>query len=84
MDKEKIIKLAVDAGIAPVARFDYVSPLSLERFAAAIEAEQAEIIAAQQAKIDALMLEYCPNEMTTEQIANWSAHQKAHKPGEQK
>lgn len=30
-----------------------------------------------QAKIDALMLEYCPDEMTTEQIENWKRHQKA-------
>ncbi len=28
-----------------------------------------------QAKIDALMLEYCPNEMTKEQIENWKRHQ---------
>ena len=28
-----------------------------------------------QARIDALMLEYCPNEMTPEQINNWSACQ---------
>lgn len=31
---------------------------------------------AKQAKIDALMLEYCPDEMTPEQIAEWEAHQK--------
>jgi hypothetical protein len=30
-----------------------------------------------QARIDALMLEYCPDEMTPEQIANWERHQKA-------
>ena len=30
-----------------------------------------------QAKIDALMLEYCPDEMTPEQIENWKRHQKA-------
>jgi hypothetical protein len=28
-----------------------------------------------QAKIDALMLEYCPDEMTEEQMANWARHQ---------
>lgn len=32
--------------------------------------------AAKQAKIDALMLEYCPDEMTQEQLAEWAAHQK--------
>ena len=28
-----------------------------------------------QAKIDALMFEYCPDEMTEEQIDNWANHQ---------
>lgn len=28
-----------------------------------------------QAKIDALMLEHCPDEMTPEQIAEWAKHQ---------
>jgi predicted RNase H-like nuclease (RuvC/YqgF family) len=28
-----------------------------------------------QAKIDSLMLEYCPDEMTPEQIENWKRHQ---------
>ena len=30
---------------------------------------------AKQAKIDSLMLEYCPDEMTKEQIENWEKHQ---------
>ncbi len=29
-----------------------------------------------QAKIDSLMLEYCPNEMTKAQKDNWAKHQK--------
>lgn len=29
-----------------------------------------------QAKIDQLMLEFCPEEMTQEQIENWEKHQK--------
>lgn len=33
-------------------------------------------IASMQAKIDALMLEYCPDEMTKEQMDNWEKHQK--------
>jgi len=41
---------------------------ALERFAARIRA-------AQQAEIDRLMLEFCPLEMTEEQIANWAKHQ---------
>ena len=28
-----------------------------------------------QAKIDALMLEYCPEDMTQEQLDNWGKHQ---------
>lgn len=40
-----------------------------------IRKQQAEI-ASMQAKIDALMLEYCPDEMTKEQMDNWEKHQK--------
>lgn len=35
-----------------------------------------EQIANQQAKIDALMFEYCPIEMSLEQIARWKKHQR--------
>lgn len=38
---------------------------------------QAREIARLQARIDALMLEYCPDEMTPEQVTNWERHQKA-------
>jgi len=44
------------------------------------DAEIAELraaLAAAEAKIDALMLEYCPDEMTEEQTANWARHQVA-------
>ena len=34
---------------------------------------------AQQATIDRLMLEYCPGEMTQEQMDEWASHQKAYK-----
>ncbi len=33
-------------------------------------------LAAKQAEVDALMLEYCPNEITQEQLDNWAAHQR--------
>ncbi len=33
-------------------------------------------LAAKQAEVDALMLEYCPSEMSQEQLANWAAHQR--------
>jgi hypothetical protein len=32
-------------------------------------------IASKQAEIDRLMLEFCPTEMTDEQIDNWAKHQ---------
>jgi hypothetical protein len=34
-----------------------------------------EQIAAKQAKIDALMFEHCPDEMTEEQVEEWKKHQ---------
>lgn len=41
-------------------------------------AEQAERRAERlQAQVDALMLEYCPDEMTPEQVEEWTRHQKA-------
>jgi hypothetical protein len=35
----------------------------------------------QQAEIDRLMLEYCPNEMSAEQVEEWGKHQR-HAPDE--
>lgn len=32
-------------------------------------------VASKQAKIDELMLEYCPDEMSKEQLDNWAKHQ---------
>lgn len=32
-------------------------------------------VASKQAEIDGLMLEYCPGDMTTEQIEEWCRHQ---------
>jgi len=53
---------------------------------ACIKAQRAELLAeldkarksdsAKQAKIDALMFEYCPDEMTTEQTDEWAKHQR--------
>jgi len=39
-------------------------------------------IASQQATIDSLMLEYCPKDMTKEQISNWEIHQVQVKSGD--
>ena len=35
-----------------------------------------------QAQIDRLMLEYCPDEMTPEQLSEWARNQRAVEPGE--
>ena len=40
-------------------------------------AEAKRQLEAKQAIIDRLMLEYCPNEMSVEQLVNWSNHQRA-------
>lgn len=43
-----------------------------------LEAEVAKLkleVASKQAKIDELMLEYCPDEMSKEQLDNWAKHQ---------
>ncbi len=49
-----------------------------EYFALKLACESWETeVNALQAKIDALMLEYCPEEMTKEQLDNWASHQKA-------
>ena len=39
-------------------------------------AHYKQLAAANQARIDALMMEYCPDEMTGEQITNWQSHQR--------
>jgi hypothetical protein len=53
---------------------DYVLHYARMRsFARQLERECAAL----QEKIDALMFEYCPEEMTPEQIAEWGKHQKA-------
>ena len=51
--------------------------------AAKVLALEAEI-GAKRAQIDSLMWEYCPNEMTPEQIEEYARHQRAATPEEQK
>jgi hypothetical protein len=57
----------------------YTQGLSGNEILSPITAEEANglvrTIEAKQAKIDELMLEYCRDEMTVEQLANWAAHQ---------
>lgn len=60
-------------------RTDRIYELILQRTKSA-EAELAKLraeLAVRDARIDALMLEYCPDEMTKEQIENWCKHQRA-------
>lgn len=54
-----------NAGMEPSSDGDYVSYEDAMR-----------VIGDLQAKIDRLMLEYCPGEMTEEQKAEWAKHQK--------
>lgn len=42
--------------------------------------EVAATLEAQQAKIDSLMLEFCPAEMTQDQLENWRNHQRLVSP----
>jgi len=43
--------------------------------------EAAKELRAKQAEIDRLMLEYCPEEMSPEQIVEWARHQRpVHEP----
>lgn len=50
--------------------------LSCERFTVREAARQAaDKIEELQARIDELMLEYCPEEMTAEQLEEWAKHQ---------
>lgn len=53
----------------------------IERLKAYAEAQDVALAEAQ-AKIDRLMLEYCPDEMTCEQMATWAAHQRPVENGE--
>ena len=48
--------------------------------AAALLVSLAEAMEADQAKIDALMLEYCPDDMTPEQREEWARHQSRSAP----
>lgn len=38
--------------------------------------EQDKKLETLQAKLDAVMLEYCPEDMTQEQVDNWARHQR--------
>jgi hypothetical protein len=64
--------------LAPVSEFDVPLVRATDAQAAVLAAYEAGR-AENQALIDRLMLEYCPDEMTPEQKANWAKHQRAGK-----
>ena len=51
-------------------------PFTMSKYASEVELLRAKC-AWLQARVDALMLEYCPEEMTPEQIAEWGRNQVA-------
>jgi hypothetical protein len=62
-------------GMVPVATWEESNRCYLEQFDRAEQLQRE--VNAKQAHIDRLMLEYCPDEMTPEQIENWKRHQVA-------
>jgi hypothetical protein len=51
-------------------------PAGLEYYIVVFADDHDRVVGALQARIDALMLEYCPKEMTEEQLAEWARNQK--------
>lgn len=73
MTQDEIMRLAQNADIE-VAHMN--KPMTDAEVKQAWVLCFANLVAAPlQAKIDALMLEYCPDEMTDEQLAEWGRHQ---------
>lgn len=74
-DGEYYLAADVDAAVEALR----VEVMGLTARAERAEARVAELeraVARAQARIDALMLEYCPDEMTPEQVAEWARHQR--------
>lgn len=69
----------LESGVSDTPRTDAFArtvPWNTGTIAVLRHAEQLEReVGARQAEIDRLMLEYCPAEMTPEQIDNWKKHQ---------
>ena len=63
-----------DALKAELGSLNVIVGRMTEVFKTETDALKADV-AAKQAKIDALMLEYCPQEMTPDQITEWKKHQ---------
>lgn len=71
-------RVSVREGLKAVDAWDrWLDVNSAALFDAAESAEAAERkLAEARAKIDALMLEYCPDEMTPGQVDEWARHQR--------
>lgn len=65
----------VSGGIMTSIRFEQHD--TLKKAADEIESLRAKV-AELEAKLDAVMLEHCPDEMTLEQVENWGKHQAKH------
>lgn len=63
-----VVPVIVDSiGCRPATRAEVAMWEEIERLRAQVDARQA--------KVDALMLEFCPDEMTDDQLDHWARHQ---------
>ncbi len=58
-----------------IATHDYSAELLLQHAMANIEQLERQL-AAKQAELDRIMLEFCPDEMTPEQLKTWGENQR--------
>ena len=70
-----VLELRQQFGAAK-AEVAHVKEVEFPRKVAVVAENWRKKLAAKQAKIDALMLEYCPSEMSQEQLDTWAAHQR--------
>jgi len=67
------LRQRLDAARAEAA---HVKEVEFPRRVAIVAENWRKKLDAKQAEVDALMLEYCPSEMSQEQLDNWAAHQR--------
>lgn len=70
-----VLELRQQFGAAK-AEVAHVKEVEFPRKVAVVAENWRKKLAAKQAEVDALMLEYCPSEMSQEQLDNWAAHQR--------
>lgn len=76
-DEDRAATLAALRPTFPHMELKDVRDYEIEIYIAGLAAGAKREREAMQAKIDALMLEYCPEEMTPEQLEKWCKHQVA-------